>query len=152
MSVRYRLDDTQLRIYVDDLRRMQDWRKPLREIGQVVGVQGTRKRFDTERDPSGKPWVRLAEATLRRRRRSTYILRDSGMRAGLMRSITSKVQGNRVTWGTNKIYGRIHQLGGEAGRRSARVNIPARPYLGISQEDEQEIGRIVVKHLRRPGE
>lgn len=169
--IRYRINDAGLRIYARDLERMKNWRKPLKEIGQVVGVQGTRKRFDEEKDPDGKPWKRLAAATVlgsyrgktrTKRGRMTArftkflggrrILRMSGMRGGLMRSITAKVDGKSVVWGTNKIYGRIHQLGGEAGRRNARVKIPARPYLGLSKEDERTIGRIVVRHLRRPGE
>lgn len=149
--IRYRIDDTDLRQYGYDLQRMQDWRRPLREIGQVVGIQGTRKRFDQERGPDGKPWQPLKASTLKKPRRSRYILRDSGMRGGLMRSITARVQGKRVYWGSNKVYARIHQLGGKAGRGHA-VTIPARPYLGISKDDEAEIGRIVLKHLKIRGD
>lgn len=37
--------------------------------------------------------------------------------------------------GRDVVYARIHELGGKAGRRNARVTIPARPFLGPAVED-----------------
>ncbi len=55
-------------------------------------------------------------------------------KARLQNSITARAQSDRVVVGTNVIYARIHQLGGEAGR-NRKVKIPARPYLLVQEED-----------------
>lgn len=57
----------------------------------------------------------------------------SGMNGGLMGSVTYEVTGNEVHVGTNKPYGRIHHLGGQAGR-GKKVTIPARPWLVLPDE------------------
>lgn len=54
-----------------------------------------------------------------------------------------------VAIGTNVVYGPIHQLGGKAGRRTRRVTIPARPFLGDSREDRTELLTIANNHLER---
>lgn len=58
--------------------------------------------------------------------------------AGLLGSIAQTVEKRGGDWtgvvGTKKVYGRIHEQGGEAGPRARRVQIPARPYLGPALE------------------
>ena len=50
---------------------------------------------------------------------------------------------NEVEVGTNLIYGAIHQFGGaEVG-----IDIPARPYLGISAENAADIEAVVVDFI-----
>jgi phage virion morphogenesis protein len=107
-------------------------------------VTSTQQRFEDEQDPRGNTWKEHSEATRAKRGTGARILFDQGDLA----EITHQVQGSKVLVGTNRIYGRIQQLGGEAGRKTARVVIPARPYLGISGDDEREIGAIVTDHLR----
>ena len=46
--------------------------------------------------------------------------------------------------GSNLIYARIHQFGGEAGRKSHRVKIPKRPYLVFQEEDQRGIVEVDV--------
>jgi phage virion morphogenesis protein len=48
---------------------------------------------------------------------------------------------------TNVIYAAIHKFGGKAGR-GKRVNIPARPYLQMTDEDMEEILNAVKKYLQ----
>lgn len=55
----------------------------------------------------------------------------------------------RVEWGTNVVYGRIHQFGGLAGRKDRRVRIDARAYLGVSAEDSDELALIGGEMTRR---
>ncbi|WP_448377770.1 phage virion morphogenesis protein, partial [Fervidobacterium sp.] len=52
-------------------------------------------------------------------------------------SIAWTVRGDTIIIGTNVVYARIHQYGGYAGR-GRKVRIPARPYLGITEEDRRE--------------
>jgi phage virion morphogenesis protein len=44
------------------------------------------------------------------------------------------------------VYARIHQLGGKAGRGHA-VTLPARPYIGISEDDIKEARAIIRDHM-----
>lgn len=64
------------------------------------------------------------------------------LRAALGGSISVEI-------GTNVIYGAIHQFGGAAGRKDRRVTIPARPFLGVSNEDSTELLAIENDHLQR---
>lgn len=53
-----------------------------------------------------------------------------------------------VSWGTNVLYGAIHHFGGRAGR-GHRARIPARPYLGVSDDDRAELVNIENDLLQR---
>jgi len=72
------------------------------------------------------------------------ILTSSGR---LRRSITYRAGSKSLLVGTNLIYGAIHHFGGEAGRKSARVDIPARPYLVVQEEDKAAMVDIIERHI-----
>jgi phage virion morphogenesis protein len=127
-------------------------------------VSSTIRRFGEERAPDGTPWKPLSRATLegsvtkrdvtKRGKLRVTAARRMAMRkilnqnARLKNGISGVVSGSRVHIGSNEDYANIHQFGGQAGRKSARVTIPARPFLGISKEDELEIARIVDKLVK----
>ena len=46
--------------------------------------------------------------------------------------------------GSNLVYAAIHQMGG----KEVGQNIPARPYLGVSRDDEDDLRRLVTGHLK----
>lgn len=148
------------------LRRAADaWGDPgpiLRAIGTGL-ARNTRERFDLGVDPEGNPWAELHPA-YEPMKKGPGILRESGMRGGLQGSITFDVAGHEVAIGTNKIYGAIHQFGGTirpkrgeylvfrlAGAlvKALEVSIPARPYLGIGDEDEDTILDVAEAFLTR---
>lgn len=56
----------------------------------------------------------------------------------LMGSITGFYDNDNAIVGTNVAYAAIHQFGGKAGR-SKKVDIPARPFLTLTPEDEEDI-------------
>lgn len=56
----------------------------------------------------------------------------------LMNSITSEYDNNQAMVGTNEPYAAIHQFGGKAGRNK-KVEIPARPFLLLTPEEEEDI-------------
>ncbi len=116
----------------------------------------TRERFRTEKSPEGKPW----KQSIRASQEGGSTLTDT---AGLKNSIKSSADNSGFAVGTNKIYARTHQFG-EEGRRitimaktskglvfkigdrwirkkqvSVNIRIPARPFLGVSEEDMEEI-------------
>ena len=83
---------------------------------------------------------------------SKRAIRDSGQTlvdtARLSSSIVYEVSGNQILVGTNVEYAAIHQFGGMTGRGHA-VNIVARPYLVIQNEDLREIDLAIANHYAR---
>jgi len=132
-------------------RMMSNTTPVMRAIGTGL-VENTHTRFERAQDPQGRPWASLNTAYAAGKR-GPGILRESGMRGGLMGSITSKATPQTVAVGTNKIYGLIHQVGGTITAKGSHlafsfgdrmvfaksVTIKARPYLGIGPEDEETI-------------
>lgn len=115
------------------------------EIGSAL-LTSTQQRFEDEQSPTGKSWKALSPATQDRptSRNSTrggdHILRHKGLLAG---SITYLASRNDVALGSNRVQAAIHQLGGTDDMAPGPAGIPARPYLGVSREDEGEIGEIL---------
>nr|DAS70403.1 MAG TPA: virion morphogenesis protein [Caudoviricetes sp.] len=65
----------------------------------------------------------------------------------LMNSITSYYDNNVAEVGTNEPYAAIHQFGGKAGR-GRKVDIPARPFLVLTPQDEDDILEDVQAYFR----
>lgn len=118
-------------------------------------VASAHRRFERQVGPDGKPWAPSIRAQIE----GGWTLLDSGR---LRASLTWLAGRHSVEVGTNVIYAAIHQLGGTiraknapnlrfqiAGRWISKpsVVIPARPFLGIDQEDELEIDAIVQADL-----
>lgn len=139
------------------LRRVRDGLRDRAGLLGAIGVglaANTRDRFDAAEDPDGGAWKALNPAYAATKK-GPGILREAGMRGGLQGSITSAVDGNSVIVGTNKVYGAVHQFGATirpkkpggalvfqlAGRTiiAGKVTIPARPYLGFSDQDRTTV-------------
>ena len=124
------------------LRRTANLKPVFEEIGSMLQTSAE-QRFEKEEGPDGASWPDLAPSTRARRGAAAKMLRDSGH---LYQSLSYSASRLRVAVGANRVYAAIHQLGGKAGR-GKKVEIPARPYLGISDEDRQSIGEILADRL-----
>ncbi len=112
----------------------------------------TVERFEAEESPEGKPWKPSVHAS---GENGGKTLTQTGK---LKSSIRKRVSGSGLAVGTNDIRAATHQFGdtrtiraknqkylrfqvGGQWRRAAsvRITIPPRPFLGISEADEQEI-------------
>lgn len=89
----------------------------------------------------GRPdkWVDLAESTKKQRTKKRkwpgQILQVEGKLAA---SINTYYDNDSAIIGSNLDYAAIHQLGGLAGKNK-KVQIPARPYLKLTDDDFDEI-------------
>jgi phage virion morphogenesis protein len=73
------------------------------------------------------------------------------IRSGLLFSSIHPVAGpNSVEIGTDRVYGAIHQFGGQAGR-GKKVKIPARPYLMVQDEDWPRIANTIADYIVEKG-
>lgn len=135
----------------------------LSEMGEAV-VESTRLRFTDGKGPDGNKWAPLSAATLLRRRKKgkgAQPLLDTGR---LRNSITKRVEPRSVWIGTNVVYARPHQFGAAkgafgTGKYKTRKgsfpipwgNIPARPFLGFSRDDQAEIVAIIQRRIAEAG-
>lgn len=126
-----------------------DLKAPFEEIGASL-VTSTQQRFEDEETPAGEAWPELAESTQARKvakgtlRGKDHILRVQG---DLYRSITYLATATQAEVGTNRVYAALQQLGGTADMPAGPAAVPARPFLGMSEADEQEITQILLDHL-----
>ena len=128
---------------------------PLLNIAAQVMRSSFERTFRDQGSPGGS-WAPLAPATIKRGRGGAgrKILIQRGR---LKNTLTYETNGNRLTMGSNLVYARIQQEGGEAGRRSPfkkqqgrRPRIPARPYLVFRPEDPQKIAGEIERFINSP--
>ena len=96
--------------------------------------RSTQERFRTQAGPDGTPWAALRPRTLARKKRNRdKVLTERGfLRKMIFWQVTAP---GRVEVFSDRVYGATHQFG--------RDKIPARPFLGVSAEDEAEMRSIV---------
>jgi len=102
----------------------------------------TKRRIDAEKQaPDGEAWVPWSEAYDETRGEQHSLLVGEN---DLLESVQNYSTGSTVEVGTPLIYGAIHQFGGA----DVESNIPARPYLGMSEEDARAIETLVLGEAR----
>ncbi|WP_330925291.1 phage virion morphogenesis protein [Candidatus Sororendozoicomonas aggregata] len=117
---------------------------------QVAGIlaDAAEQAFASEADPTtGQSWQPLTEAHQAKREEKGYTGPTLQMTGQLAASIQSDYGRDYAQVGSNLVYGAIHQHGGTADMRPANAAIPARPFLGASDEDRDEILDILQRHL-----
>jgi phage virion morphogenesis protein len=118
------------------LQRSGNLRPLLLEIGEDL-VDATHQSFYTATSPDGTPWKDNSDVTLARKT-STTPLTDKG---DLAASIHYSVIGNEsVEVGSNMVQAAMMQYGGtKAQFPHLWGDIPARPFIGLSDEDVRNI-------------
>ncbi len=109
-----------------------------RDIGEHL-LLAHDERFKAQESPEGDPWAPLSEMyKARKKRNKGKILVLDDVLAGTLRY---QATAESVLFGTDRVYGASHQFG-----RDER-NIPARPFLGLSATDGDEVLRLIGEHL-----
>ncbi|OHD80493.1 MAG: phage virion morphogenesis protein [Spirochaetes bacterium RIFOXYC1_FULL_54_7] len=122
---------------------MRDLTPCMRQVAGIL-MDSMEENFAQQGRPK---WTALKASTIRQRVKlrkwpGQILIRSQ---AGLKASISTRSDANSATIGTNKVYGRIHQKGGQAGR-GRKVTIPARPYLGVTDKELGEIETKILNH------
>ena len=120
--------------------------RPLMKNIAGIFASSTEENFKEEGRPD--KWTDLAEITKEKRKKKNkwpgQILQVQGQLAS---SVNTQYDDNSAVIGSNKDYAAIHQLGGKAGRNK-KVEIPARPYLQLTNDDFEEIIYETEKYLK----
>ena len=107
---------------------LHDLTPVFQDIGEAM-LNVTRERFNTQTAPDGTPWKPLSPAyALVKKPNPDKILTRYGRLRG---TLTYQAGPKEVRIGTPLIYGATHQFG--------RGAIPARPFLGLSAEDRNDL-------------
>lgn len=138
---------------------MSDLSPVMQDLGELL-MLSTKERFPQGVAPDGTPWAPKAAATIER-----YLSRgdraDSrplfGPSGALSQQIFYEAGPDHVEIGSNRIYAAVMQFGAAKGAfgstsRGGPIpwgNIPARPFLGISDEDEANLYATVEEWLAR---
>lgn len=146
------------------LRRMRSYseidRKNLNAALAETARESTLERFRQSRDPDGKKW----KTSIRAESTGGRTLIDT---AQLRNSIKSYYDDKGFAVGTNAKHGSTHQFGAKdrtirakttrglrfqvggkwVTKQQVKVDIPARPFLGLSSEDMEEIKATVEEFI-----
>jgi len=122
--------------------RVNNPRPIMAEIGEIV-VESVQRNFEEHQSPDGARWAALSD------KYAAWKVGVKGRNADdililnriLMGSIHKTASAHEVRIGTNIDYAATHQLG------DATRNIPARPFLGIRDDDWPEIEAAIQRHL-----
>lgn len=113
----------------------------------ALGESSTRLRFRTQTGPGGQRW----KPSLRAQMSGGHTLTQDGHLVG---SISGHAGKDFAEWGVNRIYAAIHQFGGVIKAKGGAlkfalfgggfavvkaVRMPARPYLGVNDDDRADI-------------
>lgn len=118
--------------------KAQQTQNLMEQVGEVL-VSSTAERFEKGEGPDGTPW----KASKRADKDGGQTLVDDGI---LHNSVGYQASPGHVEVGSNDVRARIHQLGGKTGR-GHKTKLPARPYLGISEEDIKEARELIADHM-----
>lgn len=146
------LSDQAARERLDQLvDRMENVAGFYKGVGEYMTDEAIPRNFASETAPDGKPWASLRPVTIARREKAgrtpITILRASG---GMAAGINSRVTDEGLLVGSPAPQAAVMQFGAGRGSLGATSrgspipwgDIPARPFLGFSAEDEREVIRI----------
>lgn len=156
VSMELSIDDAAVLAGLDAL---TDFSRDQFEVMDDVGasmVISTQQRFELGVGPDGTPWKPSARAE----EVGGQTLIES---ARLVQSITHEPGPSDVVWGTDVIYALPHQEGmtihakgggslrfrlpGGGFANVSSVDLPARPFLGVNDEDDALIGELFIEAI-----
>ncbi|WP_321447351.1 phage virion morphogenesis protein [uncultured Cohaesibacter sp.] len=129
----------------------------------AIGVSQTQRRIsDEQQGPNGEAWAPLNPRYASSKRGSGGLLQGEG---DLVTSMDHIVGASEVSWGSPLVYAAIHHFGGTITPKNGdklvfsiggetieadAVDIPARPYLGISSDNAAEIEDTALMFIGEP--
>lgn len=146
IKIQIEVDDAEIRRMLQRLINAGTNPRPaLLEIGEDL-VDSTKKRFGATTGPDGVPWARNKPSTIKRKGRDQPLTHGGA----LMDQINYQLTGNdTLDVGSPAVYAAMQQFGGTKARfQNLWGDVPARPFIGISDDDEHNIIDIINKHLQ----
>ena len=124
-----------LSVLLERLERME----PMYRDMALIMKRSVRSNFAESRSPDGQPWRPLKKPSPEGRKP----LIKSG---NLLSSMRERVTNESAVIETNVVYAAVHQFGGAAGPQRKSL-IPARPFMGVRDEDWAKLKAAVSQGL-----
>ena len=159
MKINIKIKDKKALQALNFLARRGDDLSPAMQAIAGVLVDNIEEAFQSEQAPNGETWVPLSDTTIKQREKFGYWLGQKLQQTGrLANSITSAFGKDYAVAGTNVTYAATQQFGAGRGSfgsdRHGRFipwgDIPARPFLGLSNEGRREIEEIIARFISLP--
>ena len=126
------------------------------QVGETL-IKIHQDRFARQVSPDGQSWAPLS--AWYRDQKSQNQDKILTLRGHLSQTLSYNTTQDGLEFGSNRVYAAIHQFGGTirpkkakalnvGGRPAKSVTIPARPWLGVGQNDQREILNTVKDHLK----
>lgn len=149
-----RVDDENARKALAELARLIGNPEPaLRDIGAYL-ERSHDERFAAGEAPDGSKWAPLSESyrAIKPQHQDKVLVLEGHLR----NSLHYQIEDDGLLFGTDRIYGAVHQFDAAKGsfgttRRGSPIpwgDIPARPFLGLSDADLEEIASIIEEHIQ----
>ncbi len=143
--IEIKIDNKQIESKLLDLAERSENLRPLMKNIAGIFAYSTEENFKEEGRPK---WENLKDSTIKQRTKKKQwpgmILQVTGQLAS---SVNTYYDNESAIIGSNLDYAAIHQVGGDAGRNKA-VEIPARPYLKLTDDDFDEILDVTKSYLK----
>lgn len=137
-SVAVTVDDAMAKELQARLNRISNWSGHFRDLYRkmtALGETQTRRRISKERSgPEGETWPEWSPRYAKTRHSRQSLLISKGH---LVDSISDFVDNEQAGWGSPLIYAAAQQFG------RPEIQLPARPYLGISEANLAEFAEVL---------
>lgn len=144
-NIEIKIDNKEVEQKLQELAKKSSNLKPLMKNIAGIFASATEDNFAEEGRPD--KWIDLSEVTKKQRKKigkyPGQILQVTGQLAS---SVNTYYDNDSAVIGSNLAYAAIHQLGGQAGKNK-KVTIPARPYLKLTSDDEEEIFKLLFEYI-----
>lgn len=144
--IRIEFNDRDVNTALSRLQGLLDDLTPvMQEIGDTL-VESTDARFDAQTSPEGVPWAKKKQSTLDRQTRGKRGADPRPLHYELhLRSQIFATSGpDFAEVGSNRDYAAMMQFGGQKEKfPHLWGDIPARPFLGLSEDDRAAVLEIV---------
>ena len=145
-SIEIKIDNQEVLSKLLELAKRGESLRPL--MKNIAGIMATATEDNFKEEGRPDKWIELSDATIKHRKKIRkypgMILQVSGQLAS---SVNTFYDNDSALIGSNLDYAAIHQLGGQAGRNK-KVEIPARPYLTLTDDNFKEILEETEKYLK----
>ena len=127
--------------------RLENPSRMMQDISEAIhsGVEGNVRR---QEGPGGEPWMDLAKSTKDERREEGYWPGQMLVRTGsMLSSLQAYHTDTEAGVGTNKPQAALLHFGGTEDMPPGPADVPARPWLYISEETSVEIEATAQEYL-----
>lgn len=128
----------------DLLNKGEDLTAPMKSIGEEM-INRTQQRFRDKEAPDGTPWTANSPVTEKRKGHGRVLEGESNE---LAKQFSYSATSDSVEFGSLMVYAAMQNFGGS---KSAFPHlwgdIPAREFIGLSDDDEDEVLAILADHL-----